>query len=105
MFDPIQFKTALDPIIQLFSVLVISGAGTTVATQILKLRFIPVPVTRYPRFTAAVVSVIASLVAAYNSDLNLLLNSGFQLFAFMVGVFIVSAITYNSIVGGAGKNF
>lgn len=94
-------RVALEPFINLFGAVVVSGATTAIATEILKLKAIPLPAQRYPRLTAGIVSVIASLVAVYLTTVNILIDSLFGLVAFIVGTLIVSAITYNNLIKGA----
>lgn len=94
-------RVALEPFVSLFGAIIVSGAATAAATEILKLRAIPVPVQRYPRLSAAVVSVIASLVAVYVSAADILVNSLIGYVAFAVGTLLVSAITYNNLIKGA----
>lgn len=92
------YRQVLAPIIQLFSALFLSGAATTAATQIGKMGFIPLPVQKYPRVSAAITSVIATLVAVYSSNLNLVVHSFWEIASFAVGVFILSTITYNNVI-------
>lgn len=92
------YKAVLEPVVQLFSGILLSGVATTTATQLLKLNFIPIPVTKYPRLSAAVVAVLASLVTIYNTNLELVLDNWVQVVAFMVGVFITSVVVYNAVI-------
>ena len=76
----------------------LSGAATTIATQILKLKVIPVPAEKYPRMSAAIVSALASLVAVFSTNVDLVINSFIGWLAFAAGAYLLSAITYNQIV-------
>jgi hypothetical protein len=94
-------RSAVQPFITFFTALTLSGVGVTVATQILKAKYIPVPAQKYPRLVAAVASVIATFVAIYASGLHFVLVGWWQWLAFGVGSFVVSAMTYNHIVKGS----
>lgn len=99
--DIATLRQAVQPFITFFTALTLSGVGVTVATQLLKAKFIPVPAQKYPRVTAALASVVATFVAIYASGLHFILVGAWQWFAFGVGSFVVSAITYNHIVKGS----
>jgi hypothetical protein len=99
--DIANARELLQPFISFFTALFLSGVGVTIATQILKLKWIPVPATKYPRVTAAVASVVATLVSIYVSGLHFLLVGVWQYVAFILGVFIVSAVTYEHVVKGS----
>ena len=95
----ISFYQALaQPIIQFFTAIVISGVAVTMATQILKASWIPIPAQKYPRLTAGIAAVVATVVAVATSSSQLMLNSVPQIVAFALGTLIVSAMTYNHIV-------
>ena len=76
----------------------LSGAATTIATQILKLKVIPVPAEKYPRTSAAIVSSLASLVAVFTTNVDLVINSFIGWVAFALGAYLLSAMTYNNIL-------
>lgn len=99
--DIIMFREMLQPFVQFFSALFMSGVATTVATQILKMKIIPIPAEKYPRATAAIVASLATIVAIYMSDLNLVLNSLWEYLAFAMGTFLIGVNTYNAVVKGS----
>lgn len=99
--DLATLREILKPFVEFFAAIVLSGAATTAATEIMKLRAIFIPAGRYPRITAAVVSVIASLVAFYTTSLNVVFNTFWAWLFMAVGTLIMSAITYNHLVNGA----
>jgi hypothetical protein len=100
--DIVFLRQLVQPFVEFFGALILSGAASTLATQLLKADWIPVPATKYPRTVAAVASVIATAVSIYASNLHLLLVGWWQYLAFAVGAFIVSAVTYNHVVKGSG---
>lgn len=104
MFDLELVRTLLQPFLELFSTILVSGVTTSIVVQIFKSNVIPVPVSKYPRVTTAFVSVIASFVAIYLSGIDLVLQSPLQYLAFFIGVVITSSITYNNYLKGTTTN-
>jgi hypothetical protein len=89
------------PFVQFFSALFLSGVGVTVATEILKSKYIPVPASKYPRLTAALASVVATIVSIYVTGIHFFLSNIWEYVAFALGVLILSAVTYNHIIKGS----
>lgn len=96
--DIALFRSVLEPIVTFFTALVVGGVATTAAVQLLKLDILGGFAKRYPRITNAIVSFLATLVAVYNSSLDLVISGFWQTAAFAVGVFVVAAITYNNVI-------
>lgn len=94
--DIALYRSVLEPVVTFFVALVASGVTTTVAVQILKLPLFGKIAAKYPRFSTAVVAFLATLVAVYNSTLELVITNGWQVAAFAAGVFIVAVVTYNN---------
>ncbi len=93
-------RELLLPFVTFFGSLVASGVVVALATELLKQWFIPWPAQKWPRFTAGVLSVIATFVAIYLTDLNLVLYGLWQWAAFGTGVFLVSANAYVRVLKG-----
>lgn len=100
MFDLDSLRAFTQPFIVIFSALIVSGTGTSIALQLLKLDWFPVAVSRYPRLTNIIVSLIASLIAIYSAGINLVLVTPFQYLAFIIGTAIFSAFTYKNLLKG-----
>lgn len=94
-------RAALQPYMDLFGALLLSGVATTVATEIMKLNFIPIPAQRYPRAVAAIVAVIATLIAVITTNADLVLEGPLGWLAMAVGTLLLSSVTYNNLVKGA----
>lgn len=101
MLEIIALRAVLEPFIAVFGAIILSGTATVIATQIMKLKIVPLPVQKYPRLTAAIVSGLAALVSLYNSSVNFVVDSVWGWLAMAVGIWIVSAIAYNQIVKGS----
>jgi hypothetical protein len=100
MFDINSLREFVQPFIIIFSALIVSGAGSSIAVQLLKLDWFPLLVSRYPRVTNMIISIIASLVAIYTSGIDFVLVTPLQYVAFMIGTMIFSAFTYKNILKG-----
>ena len=76
----------------------VSGTATTLAVQIMKSRYFPLPVERSPRLSAFIVSVIASVITVtqVGVDWNNL-HDWTQILPVVCGTLIVSAATYKAI--------
>ena len=83
--------------IQLFETIIGSGVATTIATNVLNSKLIPIPFQRNKRLTAFGVSVIATLVALYQQGVRDFSADWQCNIAILLGIFITSAITYNNI--------
>lgn len=92
------YRSVLEPVVTFFTAIIVGGVGTTAAVQLLKLDILGGVAKKYPRLTNVVVSLIASLVAVYNSSLDLVIHGVWQTVAFAIGIFVVAAITYNNVV-------
>lgn len=94
-------KALLQPFVIFFTSLFLSGVGVTIATEILKAKFIPIPVQKYPRATAAVASVVATVVSIYVTGQHFILRNIWEYIAFALGIFIIAAVTYEHVVKGS----
>lgn len=97
----VALRAVIEPFISVFGAILLSGTAVVIATQILKLKVIPIPTQKYPRLTAAIASGIAALICLYNSSVNFVINSWTGWLALAIGTWIVSAIAYNQIVKGS----
>lgn len=95
-----QIRELLTPFVQVFSALIVGGGTVAVATQLLKLDWFPVAVSKYPRLTSALLSVVASFVTIYVSGIDLVLVTPFDYIGFMVGTLILAAVTYKAVLKG-----
>jgi hypothetical protein len=95
-----SFYAVVDPLVKLFMALIASGVATSYATELLKLRIVPIPAQRYPRITNAVVSLIATFISLYVGHVNFIFTSWIEIVAFALGVYVLSAITYHHVVAG-----
>lgn len=102
--DIAQFRIALTPFVQFFAAVFVSGAGVAYVTQFLKDKQIPIPAEKYPRTTAAVLSVVATFVSIYLVDINLVLTTAWQYAVMVIGILFVSASFYHKIVAGVGES-
>lgn len=86
--------------VQFIQSVLVSGLATTLATEALKSPLIPVPATKYPRITAAVVSLGASVVALLQSgfDFNSMATDWPSLVALFTGVLLIASVTYNQVI-------
>lgn len=98
--DLVGIRTTLEPFVALALYIAISGVGVSAITQILKDRRIPVPATKYPRATAAVGSVIATLISLYYGDVNLLLQGWVSYIGLFLVILLSSAFSYNILFKG-----
>ncbi len=88
--------------VMLIQSLIVGGTATALATELLKSPYIPVPAQKYPRVTALIVSIIASVVAVMQSGFNATtLHSWTDGLALVCGTLIVSSVTYNQLIKGA----
>lgn len=97
----VALRAVLEPFIAVFGAILLSGAATVIATQIMKLKVIPLPVQKYPRLTAAIVAGLSALAALYNSSVNFVVDSFVGWLALAIGTYIVAAVAYNNIVKGS----
>lgn len=95
-----QIRELIDPFVQVFGTLIVSGASVSVLTQLLKLNWFPVAVSKFPRLTNAVLSAIASGVAIYTSGINVIFNGPVDYIGFAIGTVLLSAVTYHAVLKG-----
>lgn len=90
--------TTMQVFYNLFSAIVVSGVSVTIAVEILKSKFIPVEFQKYPRVTALVASIIASIAAVAYSPINqIAIDTPIEWVSVVAGTLLVSAFTYNNI--------
>lgn len=91
-------------VIDLLQTILISGVATTVATELLKSKYIPVQFSKFPRITALVISIGATVFVAWQQCANLatgcqgILASPIDWIAAVLGTMLVATLTYNNIV-------
>lgn len=100
----IALRAVIEPFVSFFMAMLLSGVVVALATEVLKLKWIPLPVQKYPRISAVVASLLASVICLYNSSVNFVINSWVGWLALAVGTLIVSAITYNQLIKGSALN-
>lgn len=98
--DLVILRALVEPFVTLTMTIIVSGVGVAAVTQILKDYRIPVPATKYPRLTSAVLSVVATLISLYVVDLNILLVSGWHYAGLGVSILVASAFSYNILFKG-----
>lgn len=80
---------------------VLGGLATTLATEILKSQYIPVPATKYPRTVAAVVSLLAAGYVVYQYNVHNIAGMTWPNWLALAGLmFLVSVTTYNHVLKG-----
>lgn len=85
-------------IIELVKSIILGGGATVIATQILKQNWVPVPFEKYPRLTAAIVSLISAGVAVYQTDGTIFNQTGVvNWLSIGVGVMVVAVVVYANI--------
>lgn len=104
MLEIIALRAVLEPFIAVFGAMIVSGVVVAFATELMKLKWIPLPVQKYPRVSAAIASGIAALVSLYNSSVNFVIDSWVGWLALTFGVLLVSVITYNQLIKGSAAN-
>lgn len=98
--DLVGIRTTLEPFVALALYIVVSGVGISAVTQILKDERIPVPAKEYPRATALVGSVVATLISIYVGNVNLILDSWLAYVGFGLSILLASAFSYNILFRG-----
>lgn len=93
-------KQIIKPFVQYFSALVASGFATSVAVQLLKLDWFPVAVSKYPRITNVIVSVVSSVAAIWLSGVNFIFVNWLDYVGFGIGTLVLSALTYRTLLKG-----
>jgi len=81
-------------------ILAIAAIATVIATELLKSNLIPVPFQSFPRITAAVMSLVATIAAIMQTGYDITSSTAnlTQFIAFAFATFVISAVTYNNIV-------
>ncbi len=93
-------RAIIEPFVTLVLYIVVSGVGISAVTQFLKDGRIPIPAEKYPRTTAAVGAVAATLISLYVGQINLLLNNWLQWGGFGLAILVASALSYNILFRG-----
>ena len=75
--------------------ILVGGGATLIATQVLKSKLIPVQFQKYPRSTAAVLSLVAAIVAEYQAGLTVNIHDTPTLVGLFVGTLWVAISVYN----------
>jgi hypothetical protein len=82
--------------------ILVGGTATALGTQLLKNNLIPVPAQKYPRITAFIVSLIASVVAVMQSGFSAsTVHDWTDWLAVVSGTLLISSVTYNHLLKGA----
>lgn len=78
---------------------IVAGVATTIATSLLKSKLIPVAFQNFPRLTAFVVSIIASVIAYSQKGIQIstFAVDPVQSVSYILAVFLMASITYNNI--------
>lgn len=85
--------------------ILVSGTATTYLTELLKFPAIKIPAERYPRITAAVLSVITSIIALLVSGISIAHGQPVIYTAgIIVGAFYLASSLYRSAVKGLPTN-
>ncbi len=102
--DLVGIRTTLEPFVALALYIVVSGVGISAVTQFLKDERIPVPASKYPRITAAIGSVVATLISLYVGNVNLLLQGWVSYLGLFLVILLASAFSYNILFRGLTSN-
>jgi len=94
MTDVQAIRAALTPFVQFFAAVYVSGAGVAYITEFLKDSRIAVPASKYPRTTAAVLSLVATFISIYLVEINLILSEAWHFGVMALGILFVSAAFY-----------
>lgn len=100
MTDLNLIRETIKPFVTLTTYILVSGVGVAAVTQVLKDRRIPIPVTTYPRATAAAGAVLATLVSLYVGTVNLLLNTLLDYVGLAIVILIASTFSYTILFKG-----
>lgn len=81
---------------------ILSGTAVTLTTEILKSKYIPIPVTSHKRLTAAILSVLTSLYSVYQYNASHVVALDLRsATALALLTLLVAAMTYDHIIKGA----
>ena len=97
--DIVLIRAALQPFVEFFVAIYLSGVGVAYVTQALKAKSIPVPAQKYPRTTALVLSLVATLISIYVANIDLIISAVWQIVVMVIGILLISALTYRRIIG------
>lgn len=87
IFFAFQAWPALAAIMALATTVFAAGTITAILTQLMKLPFIPVYASKYPRVTAIVFSILTSLVATFVANVVVIVDwASFLVFAAVTAV-------------------
>lgn len=75
--------------------MLLSGGATVIATQILKSKLIPIQFEKYPQWTAAGVSLIASIIVELQAHIAINVHNLAALASLFVGTLWVAISVYN----------
>jgi len=84
--------------------ILIGGTATSALTELLKLPFIPVAAQKYPRTTAAILSIISAVVSMLLQGISFDASNLPTLAVNAGGAFLISALTYNQALRGLSTN-
>lgn len=96
-------RELIQPFIELTLAVVVSGIGVAGLTQVLKDYRIPIPAEKYPRATAAGLSILATLISLYTLDMNLLLDSAWEYIGLGLSILVASGFSYNMLFKGLNQ--
>lgn len=101
MFSIFQLIELFNPFIAYFTALLAGGVGIAYITELLKSPKVKkLPVSKYPRTTAAILSVVATIIGIFTLPVDIVFQQWYQIAFFTLGSFFVSAIYYNQIIDG-----
>lgn len=92
--DLVTLRVAIQPFVEFFATVIVSGAGVSYLTEFLKDTRISVPAEKYPRLTAGALSVLATFISIYLIDINLVLTEFWQFVVMAIGILFTSAVFY-----------
>lgn len=97
--DVWELVTALKPLFTLLNTVLIGGVATAVVTELLKHPAVAFPAQKFPRLTALVLSVVASVIAVWQTGFDYTQVTGWAGWIVMVlGIFLISAATYRAVL-------
>lgn len=82
----------------LLSGILLGGGASMLATQLLKSKFVPIQFEKYPRATAAIVSLIASIITEWQANVVINLHSLPSLGVVFVGTLWIAVSVYNHLL-------
>lgn len=90
----LEAQQSVAPIVTFFSAMMTSGVAVSIATQMMKSDLVPIPAQKYPRITAAVVSIGGVVGAMFATGADLSMSSIMDWVGITAGILVTSAITY-----------